>query len=158
MGAIDDIELARVIHVLCIVHWIGGVAFVTLVALPVARAASEAREGWELFARLERRFSAQVRISIPLAGASGLWMSYRLDLWYRFSVPSFWWMGAMAALWALFLFVVFVVEPLIGGRLEAEAARNPRAVLARLARGHLALLALAVVTVFGAVAGSHGGF
>lgn len=32
----DDIVLARALHVLSIVHWIGGVAFVTLVALPFA--------------------------------------------------------------------------------------------------------------------------
>ena len=34
---IDDIELARALHVLFVFHWIGGVAFVTLVALPLAR-------------------------------------------------------------------------------------------------------------------------
>ena len=34
----DDIVLARALHVLSLVHWIGGVAFVTLVALPLASA------------------------------------------------------------------------------------------------------------------------
>ena len=48
---IDDIELARALHVLFVAHWIGGVSFVTLVALPLARAASDARKGWALFNR-----------------------------------------------------------------------------------------------------------
>ena len=68
---IDDIELARAIHVLCVVHWIGGVAFVTLTALPLARASEDARKGWALFEAIERRFAAQVRVSLPLAGAAG---------------------------------------------------------------------------------------
>jgi cytochrome oxidase Cu insertion factor (SCO1/SenC/PrrC family) len=38
MSKLDDIELARALHVLFITHWIGGVAFITLVALPLARA------------------------------------------------------------------------------------------------------------------------
>ena len=46
---IDDIELARALHVLFVVHWIGGVAFVTLVALPLARSRGEAKAGWALF-------------------------------------------------------------------------------------------------------------
>ena len=46
---IDDIELARALHVLFVAHWIGGVAFVTLVALPLARSKREAQAGWALF-------------------------------------------------------------------------------------------------------------
>ena len=46
---IDDIEVARALHVLFVAHWIGGVAFVTLVALPLARSKSEAQAGWALF-------------------------------------------------------------------------------------------------------------
>jgi uncharacterized membrane protein len=154
---VDDIELARAIHVLCIVHWIGGVAFVTLVALPLARAGGDADKGWALFEAIERRFSAQVRWSIPLAGATGLWMAWRLDLWAQFADLTFWWLGAMAIVWALFMALVFVVEPIAHARLESEAARDPGGVLRRLFRAHLALLTAAAVTILGAVAGAHGG-
>jgi uncharacterized membrane protein len=71
---IDDIELARALHVLLVAHWIGGVGFVTLVALPLARAQSDPRKAWVLFDAIENRFARQVRWSIPLAGATGLWM------------------------------------------------------------------------------------
>ena len=54
----DDIELARALHVLFITHWIGGVAFVTLVALPLARASEDAGKGWALFEAIETRFSS----------------------------------------------------------------------------------------------------
>ena len=155
--SLDDIELARAVHVLCVVHWIGGVAFVTLIALPLARASEDARKGWALFEAIERRFSAQVRWSIPLAGATGLWMAWRLDLWAQFGDPTFWWLDAMALVWALFMALVFVVEPLAHSRLEATAARDPRAVLRRISLAHFVLLAAAAVTILGAVLGAHGG-
>jgi uncharacterized membrane protein len=154
---IDDIELARALHVLFVAHWIGGVAFVTLVALPLARSEVDPRKAWALFEAIETRFAAQVRWSIPLAGAAGFWMTWRLDLWDRFTDVSFWWMHAMVALWALFMLMVFVVEPITHRRLAALAARGPAALLQRLWRSHLALLAAASITIVGAVAGAHGG-
>ena len=148
---IDDIEFARALHVLFVVHWIGGVAFVTLVALPLSRAKVDAARGWALFEAIERRFAAQVRVSIPLAGATGLWMAWRLDLWELFANPAFWWMDAMVLLWALFMLIVFVVEPLAHRRLAAMAAHDPAAVLRRVFRAHLVLLAAAVVTILGSL-------
>jgi uncharacterized membrane protein len=154
---IDDIELARALHVLFVVHWIGGVAFVTLVALPLARAGEDARKGWTLFEAIERRFAVQARVSIPLAGATGLWMTWRLDLWSRFGDWAFWWMDAMIIVWTLFMLIVFVVEPLAHARIAAMAARDPAAVIRRISRAHYALLAAAIVTILGAVVGAHGG-
>ncbi len=154
---IDDIELARALHVLFVVHWIGGVAFVTLIALPLARASEDAARGWALFEAIERRFAAQVRVSIPLAGLTGLWMAWRLDLWAGFADPALWWLGLMAAVWIVFMLIVFVVEPLSHRRLAAMAAADPEALLRRLSRAHFVLLAAAAVTVLGAVAGAHGG-
>lgn len=158
MSELDDIELARALHVLFITHWIGGVAFITLVALPLARARKDPGEGWALFEAIERRFSTQVRWSIPLAGATGLWMAWRLDLWAQFADPTFWWLDAMVLVWALFMLIVFIVEPIAHPRLTAEAGHDPAGVLRRIARAHLVLLAAAVVTILGAVAGVHGGF
>ena len=154
---IDDIELARALHVLFVVHWIGGVAFVTLVALPLGRSKREAKDGWVLFEAIESRFAAQVRWSIPLAGLTGLWMTWRLGLWGLFAYPAFWWLDAMVFVWTLFMVIVFFVEPRAHARLSALAARDPAGLLRRLFRIHLALLAAAAVTILGAVAGAHGG-
>ncbi len=154
---IDDIELARALHVLFVVHWIGGVAFVTLVALPLARSRTDAKAGWILFEAIESRFAAQVRWSIPLAGLTGFWMTFRLGLWGLFAAPSFWWLDAMVFVWALFMLVVFVVEPLAHKRLSGLAARDPAGVLRRLFRAHMLLLAAAAITILGAVAGANGG-
>jgi len=154
----DDLILARVLHVLAIVHWIGGVAFVTLVVLPFSLSRASATEGFAFFDAVEQRFAAQVRFSIPIAGAAGLWLTYRMDVWDRFLDPHFWWMGAMLGLWLVFAIVVFVIEPLFDERIEQMARRDPATALNRLARLHRILLAIAALTILGAVAGAHGFF
>ena len=79
------------------------------------------------------------------------------DLWDRFCSLAYWWMHAMVGLWAIFAIGLFVVEPLIfDRRLHALTIRRPAATFAWLAGVHWLLLTLSLVTVFGAVAGSHG--
>lgn len=152
----DDFVIARVIHVLGAVHCIGGLAFVTLVILPLAR--HRGAEGVDLFEAVERRFSGQVRLSMLLVGASGFWMTWRMEAWDRFHDPAFWWMGAMLALWLFFMLLLFVVEPLVEGRVAASARRHPDIALKRLARMHGVLLLVAAMTLLGAVGGAHGLF
>jgi len=152
----DDITLARALHVLAVIHWIGGLAFVTLIVLPLAGSRQTAEEALALFESMERRFSAQVRISIPLAGASGLWMTWRWDLWDRFADPHFWWMTAMLGLWVFFMLMLFVIEPLAHARFEKKARQDPAATFGSVSRLHQLLLLLAALTALGAVAGAHG--
>jgi uncharacterized membrane protein len=153
---LNDVILARTLHVLAIIHWIGGLAFVTLVVLPVALSRSTAEEAATLFENIERRFAAQVRISVPLAGASGLWMTYRLELWDRFVDPQFLWMWAMLILWLMFMLMLFVIEPLSQARFKRDAREAPISTLRRIGRLHHLLLSLAAVTAFAAVAGANG--
>jgi uncharacterized membrane protein len=152
----DDVTIARALHVLGVIHWIGGVAFITLVVLPLAASRATAEEALALFKSVEARFSAQVRISIPLVGATGLWMTYRMQLWSRFVDPHFWWMDAMLGLWLIFMLIVFVLEPLLHERFEERARRDPKSALRVMSRMHAILLALAGLTAFGAVAGVNG--
>ena len=108
---IHDLALARAIHVLGLIHWIGGMAVVTTIVLPRARALPDAGQAIEVFEAFERRFSSQVRISILLVGLSGGYMVTKLDAWDLFQRVSFWWLHLMVAVWLLFALVVFVLEP-----------------------------------------------
>ena len=89
---IDDFAPARVIHVLALVHWIGGVAAVTTIVLPHARKLPEVKDAVAAFEAFERRFAFQARISILFAGLSGAYMLTKLDGWNRFQHASFWWL------------------------------------------------------------------
>lgn len=61
----DDLTLARAIHVTAIAHWIGGVSFVTLVLLPGVRKLVAPEERALLFEPLflHRGFAEQARRS-----------------------------------------------------------------------------------------------
>jgi uncharacterized membrane protein len=152
----DDVILARALHVLAVIHWIGGLSFVTLVILPLSRAHRAASEAPTLFDSVERRFAAQVRVSVPVVGITGLWMTYRMRLWDRFVDPHFWWMGAMLRLWLVFMLVLFVIEPVLHSRFAPQARRGPEANIRLLHRAHLFLLLIAAITALGAVAGANG--
>jgi hypothetical protein len=66
-------------------------------------------------------------------------------------------MHAMVCLWALFAFLLFIGEPFILHRFfPSWAAREPDRAFRALHRVHVVLLILAAITIFGAVAGSHG--
>ena len=151
----DDFILARALHVLAVVGWIGGVAFVTTVLIPSIRRSTPPAERLAAFHRFEGRFAPQAGFWVLLAGASGLWMTWRADLWSRFSEPQFWWMHAMVAIWLLFATMLFVIEPLFLHR-RMEASLDPARDFARMERLHWVLLVASLVTVLGATAGSHG--
>jgi hypothetical protein len=88
---------------------------------------------------------------------SGLYLLWGLDLWDRFRDPGFWWMHAMVLTWAVFTLMLFVAEPLVLHRwFRACAARDPGGTFGLVLWLHRLLLALGIVTILGAVAGSHG--
>jgi uncharacterized membrane protein len=155
---LDYSALARAVHVMAVVIWIGGVSMVTTVTLPAIRRAELGADRLRAFHAFERRFVWQARAAVLLTGLSGLYMVWRFQLWDRFQLLQFWWMHAMVCLWLLFAALLFVVEPLILHHHFARLARvDPERAFARLHRAHWIMLALSCVTVLAAVAGAHGG-
>jgi len=153
----DDVAVARALHVLSIVLWIGGVGFVTTVLLPSVRRLKAPHERIGFFDAVERQFAWQARVWTVLVGLTGLYMLGRLDLWDRFRHAAYWWMHAMIAVWLLFTVVLFVAEPLFLHRwLLARAKVKPEATFRFLEWLHWVWLILSLVTVAGAVAGTHG--
>ena len=165
----DGLIAARILHVLGVVLWIGGVALVTTVLLPATKRMATPEARIRVFESIERRFAAQARVTTLVTGASGLYLIYALDLWQRFAHVEYWWMHAMVALWTVFTLMLFVIEPLVHRRSstkltnrgdsaapEEQAGRDTERMFARIVRIHWILLGVSVVTIAGAVAGSHG--
>jgi uncharacterized membrane protein len=150
--------LARAIHVVAVVVWIGGVWLVTTVLLPGMKEKPPS-EWIREFDAIEHRFAPQVRIAAVLVLLSGLYMLYRYDLWDRFVEGQFWWMHLMVGVWLLFAALLFFIEPfLVRQAVHKRAALAPEATLARMLRLHRVMLALSLLATFAAVCGSHGLF
>ena len=73
--------IARALHILGIVLWIGGVAFVTTVLIPAIRHNQSPDNQLSLFELLEGKFSFQAKLSTLLTGISGFYMLHFMDAW-----------------------------------------------------------------------------
>lgn len=153
---IDLSAAARAIHVAAIVHWIGGLFFVTFVVLPGLRElAPEARAA--AFAGVERRFARQARVSVALAGLTGFYMMQVFSLWGDLLDPHMWRLAAMLAVWTVFAIMLFVAEPLFLHDLFDRRSRvDPEGTFRLLVTMHRVLSLVSLVTVLGVVAGAHG--
>lgn len=150
------LSIAIIIHLVGVVWWIGGLAFVSTVLLPEIR--RDPAHSMQRFRAIEHRFAPQVRIALILVGASGAWMLYRMNLWRVMDQPAFWWLYAMIGLWIVFVLMLFVLGPMgvlkrvMSGSMESDIARRVR----RMHYLHVFLLILALITIAGAVVGGHG--
>jgi len=152
-----DIALALAVHVVAVVLWIGGVGVVATVLMPEIGRSRPPGERFAAFHALEKRFARQGRITTMLAGASDLYMTWRLDAWSWFASAATWWMPAMLLVWLIFTLMLFVVEPLFLQRLlSRRAALDPAAAFLWMQRLHHVLLGLSLLTIAGAVAGVQG--
>lgn len=149
--------IARVLHVLAVVVWIGGIAAVTTVMFPAMRRLDSNEQKVWLFQRIERRFRPQARVAWLIVGLSGLYMVGSLDAWGRFRSIHFWWMDAMVALWAIFGLLLFLIEPfIVGPRLEETLRSEPAKALRRIEAMHWVLLGLSLFVIAAVVAGIYG--
>jgi uncharacterized membrane protein len=147
--------VARAVHILAVVLWIGGVWLVTTVLLPSIRRRSP--DHWsDEFEAVERRFAPQVRVAVLLVLLSGIYMTDVYNLWDRFAQTQFWWMHLMVGVWAVFALLLFVIEPLVASRVRGRV--DSGITLSRVLWMHRVLLALALAAIFAAVGGAHGLF
>ena len=77
----NDYALARGLHVLAVLMWIGGVGLVTTVLIPAIRREAPVGQAYARFQAIEHRFAAQARGWVLLAGVSGAWMLHTTAGW-----------------------------------------------------------------------------
>lgn len=96
-----DTALARALHVLGVVIWIGGVSMATTVALPAIRRGALGADRLQAFQTFEGRFVWQARTAVIVVGLTGFYMIERFGIWWRFGDGHYWWMHAMVGVWTL---------------------------------------------------------
>lgn len=82
----DELAIARMIHILAIVCWTGGFAFVTTLIIPTVQRLP-AGERLTAFHRVKGRFAPQARIWVVPAGASGPRMFHRGECGIASAIP-----------------------------------------------------------------------
>lgn len=149
--------IARIVHVLAVVLWIGGVGFVTTVLIPSLRKTQNPEDRLRLFETLEGKFSFQAKLTTLLAGASGVYMLQAMDAWSRYTMPQYWWLHLMTFVWVIFTLVLFVLEPLFLHKwFHTQATHNNEKAFLILQLMHVVLFSLSLFAIIGGIAGSHG--
>jgi uncharacterized membrane protein len=155
----ENLTLARVIHIFAVILWIGGVAMVTTVIIPAVKKLKSKEEQIKTFEEIEGRFALQAKITTLITGITGFYMMYELDAWERYFDYRFWWIHAMTFIWVIFTLILFVLEPFVLHKLfKKYAEKNPLRTFSIMHTAHWILLLLSLLTTAGAVAGSHGLF
>lgn len=143
------------LHVFGVLLWVGGLTFVTLVVLPLLRQ-GKFGEVQPAFHLIEGRFAPQVKFSLLLVGATGLYMLWSLNKWSWLVDPHKWWIGAMFVYWLWFCLMLFVLGPsgVLRKIMKGSKGNAPEA-WKRLHRVHAVLMVIGWVIVFSALAGDH---
>lgn len=97
--------ISLIVHVLCVVVWIGGVAFVTAIMFPIIRRTKDSFEQVLMFQGMEHRFSRIAKVLVILTGVSGLYLLYVKG----FSFGAY----LMIFVWILYASLLFFLEKII---------------------------------------------
>lgn len=141
--------IALSIHVMSIVIWIGGVAFVTLVTFPTILRMEKSLEMVMVFQGVEHRFGKIAKVMVILAGLSGL---------YLLSVKGFsagvW---IMIVLWVVYASLLFGLEKMIFKKLfgRSDQQADMKTVFNMLQVFHWVVLALSLSAIAAGVWAGH---
>ena len=153
--------LMHIVHVLTVILWIGGLAFVTSVVLPMAIRTPDTLQKVLLFQRIEHRFAGLARIYVVITGVSGFAMIFTTD-WHRllFTMAGLA-LTAMTLIWVFWFVMLFGLEPLIIRKMLENMAKGGTkleidTVFKRLNAVHWAMVFISLVAATAGVFVAHG--
>jgi uncharacterized membrane protein len=157
MKELNIFILARILHIIGIILWIGGVGFVTTVLIPSLKRITDKGDRLDLFEKLEGKFALQAKVSTLITGVTGIYMLFFLNAWDRYLQIQYWWIHLMTLIWLIFTIVLFILEPLFLHRwFKEQATIDSDNSFKWLHRFHIVLFVLSVIAIIGGMAGSHG--
>ncbi len=150
------LKLSAALHVIGVVLWIGGVAFVTLILLPMIHEISDPMEKALLFQRVEHRFSRIVRLVIVVVGITGLYNLYQKGLYRILPTPEGLWLDFMIGVYILYALLIFGLEKALFKRIFKDVKNlNADQVFFRMSLFHWVVLAFSLLAVAGGVIGTY---
>ena len=140
---------ALTIHVLSVVIWIGGVAFVTLVTFPMILRMEKSLEMVMVFQGVEHRFGKIAKVMVILAGLSGLYLIFEkglsLGVWI------------MIVLWVVYASLLFGLEKMIFKKLfsRPDKQADMKTVFNALQIFHWVVLGLSLFAIAAGIYAAH---
>jgi len=150
------LQLSVVLHVIGVVVWIGGVAFVTIILFPMIHDMEDPMEKALLFQRVENRFAGIARVMIVMVGLTGLFNLYEKGLYHILSTPQGWWLHLMITVYTVYALLIFGLEKALFKRIFKDIKNmNADQVFFRMTVFHWVVLILSLLAVAGGVIGTY---
>ena len=157
-------NLMHIVHLLTVILWIGGLAFVTMIVLPMAIKTPDALQKVLLFQRVEHRFAKIARLYNLATGITGfimvLLMGWHRLLFTRAGLS----LTVMTMIWVFWFVMLFGLEPIIIRKMLDNMAKGGAkmdidGIFTKLNRMHYFMVAISLVAAAsGAVFAHHMGF
>jgi len=133
-------------HVLSVVIWIGGVAFVTAIVLPVLTRMEDSMAKVSFFVAFEKRFQFLAKIFVILAGASGILMFWNRGAFASLTGEEAALLGYKFLVWLTFAILLFGGEKRLMGALVSQKM-TPEKAFRRLSLFHWFVLILSLMAI-----------
>jgi len=148
------LKLSAALHVIGVVIWIGGVAFVTMILLPMVHGMTDPMEKALLFQGVEHRFSRIVKAVIIVVGITGLYNLFQKRLYVIMPTWQGFWLDLMIGVYIFYSLLIFGLEKALFKRIFKDVKNmNADQVFFRMSVFHWVVLALSLLAVGGGVIG-----
>jgi uncharacterized membrane protein len=151
------IPLLIAIHVLGVIIWIGGVAFVTMIVFPMIMRTEGSLEQVLFFQGIEHRFAKIAKLCVLVVGLTGVLLLYLMGMWSllftRYGIAP----TLMLLVWTFYVLVLLFEAKLFKVIFRGEVQQDMAKIFFRLSVFHWVVLGLSLLAVVVGVLAGHGG-
>jgi len=151
------IPLLIAIHVIGVVLWIGGVAFVTMVVFPMILRMENSLEKVLFFQGVEHRFAKIAKASVVIVGLTGALLLHVTGEWNIMFKAAGIGPTLMTIVWLFYVLVLMFEGRLFKAIFKGEAQQDTAKVFYRLSAFHWVILGLSLLAVGVGMWSGHGG-
>ncbi|OGW57615.1 MAG: hypothetical protein A2Z09_00070 [Nitrospirae bacterium RBG_16_43_8] len=151
------LPLLITVHVIGVVLWIGGVAFVTMVVLPMIMRMENSLEKVLFFQGVEHRFAKIAKTSVLVVGVTGVLLLQITGKWSVMFKASGIGPTLMGVVWLFYVLVLMFEGRLFKAIFSGEAQQDTAKVFYRLSVFHWGVLGLSLLAIGVGVWTGHGG-
>jgi uncharacterized membrane protein len=151
------IPLLQAVHVIAVLIWIGGVAFVTIIVFPMIIRMENSMEKVFFFQGVEHRFAKIAKVCVVVSGLTGGELLRSSGKWHLICAPHGMGVTMMVTMWTIYALVLLFEGRLFKIIFKGEAQHDTAKIFKRLSTFHWVILSLSLFTVFMGVYNAHGG-
>ncbi len=151
------IGILTALHVLGVVIWIGGVAFVTMIVFPMILRMENSLEKVLFFQGVEHRFAKIAKAMVALVGITGVALLIMTGEWRAIFSKAGIGPTVMLIVWTLYVLILLFEARLFKFIFKGEAQHATNKVFYTLTVFHWFVMGISLLAVFIGVMAAHGG-